>query len=164
MELLKLLSASEIVAQIIAFLFLFFILRKFLWGKMLKFLDDRKAKIADQMQQMENTKNEIEKLKNDYAQRMSSVDQLANQRISEAVAEGRKLTDEIKRKAHQEAQDILNEAQKNVQYELTRAKEELKERVIDLTLQATERIIEDKITEKEDRNLIKSFFDKVEKL
>ncbi len=46
MELLKLLSTNEIVAQVLSFLILLFLLRKFAWKKILKILDERKEKIA----------------------------------------------------------------------------------------------------------------------
>ena len=42
-ELLKLLSGSEIVAQIISFLLLFFLLRAFAWKRFLAVLDARRA-------------------------------------------------------------------------------------------------------------------------
>jgi F0F1-type ATP synthase membrane subunit b/b' len=57
MELLKLLSGSEIVAQIISFLVLLFILRIFLWDKVLKVLDNRRERIASEFKQIEDTKN-----------------------------------------------------------------------------------------------------------
>ena len=46
MELLKLLSTSEIVAQILGFLLLFFLLRAFAWKRLLALLDERKARIS----------------------------------------------------------------------------------------------------------------------
>lgn len=155
MELLKLLSASEIVAQTIAFLFLFFVLRKFFWSRLIKLLDERKALIASQFQQMEDSRAEVERMKRDYADQMSSIRQKADQQISQAVMEGRKLTDEIKAKAQRDAEAILSAARVAIGYEVARAKEALKEKVVDLTLKATEKVIEEKMTSEHDRNLVK---------
>jgi len=49
MELLKLLSANEIVAQIISFLLVFTLLRIFVWKHFLKILDDRRDRIASEL-------------------------------------------------------------------------------------------------------------------
>ena len=66
MELLKLLSTSEIVAQILGFLLLFFLLRAFAWKRLLALLDERKARISSEFQKIEETKAALERIKTDY--------------------------------------------------------------------------------------------------
>ena len=66
MELLKLLSASELVAQIVSFLILFFLLRALMWKRILGVLDERKNRIATELQNIDDTKGTVEKLKADF--------------------------------------------------------------------------------------------------
>ena len=54
MELLKLLDTSQIVAQVISFLILFFILRILVWKRFLKALDDRRDHIAAEFKAIED--------------------------------------------------------------------------------------------------------------
>jgi F-type H+-transporting ATPase subunit b len=164
MELLKLLSASELVAQIIAFLFLFFVLRRFFWSRVLKLLDERKAYVASQFKQIEDTKLEMVKMKDDYSAQLATIKQKANEQIAQAVMEGHKLTEEIKHKAHQEAQSMIESARVSISYDLARAKEDLKETVIDLALKVTEKVIEEKYTEEKDRKQIEAFLDGMDKI
>ena len=60
MELLKLLSTSEIIAQVVNFLLLLILMRVFFWKKVLKLLDERRDRISSQLEHIENTKKEIE--------------------------------------------------------------------------------------------------------
>ena len=55
MDLLKLLTAKEIVAQIISFLLLMALLRVFAWKKLLNLLDERRARIASEFKKIEDT-------------------------------------------------------------------------------------------------------------
>lgn len=164
MDLLKLLNINEIIAQIVSFLLLLFLLRVFAWKRLLKFLDARKERIANEFKQIEDTKQELASLKSDFQAKLTSIDELAAQKIQEAVSEGRKVTDEMRKKAHEQAQDIIENAQQNIRYELGKAKEELKDKIIDLTISATENIIQEKFTEKDDKKIIQEFLDKIDKV
>jgi len=162
MEIFKQLSASELFAQVISFLILFFILRAFAWKRILKLLDDRKARIAADLAKIEQAKKDVGQLKNDYQAKLDNIDQVALAKVHEAIAEGRKITDEVRKNAHLEAQEIIENARQNIKHELTKAKEELKDRVIDLTIQVAEDIIREKLTVDQDRKLVAEFLDKVD--
>ena len=164
MELLKLLSTNEIVAQVISFLLLLFLLRIFAWKKLLKLLDDRKNRIASEFKNIDDTKQEIAQLKADYEAKLFTIEEIARVKIEEAVASGRTITDEVRKKAHEEAQEIINNAKRDIKYELAKAKEELKDKIIDLTINATEMVIQEKLTGEDDKRLVKDFLDKVDEL
>jgi len=162
MELLSLLNAHEIIAQIISFLILLFILRLVAWKRVLAFLDSRKERIAGQLRDAENAALTAQKIRTDYELKLSKIDDEASRRIKQAVDEGRQLQDDLKKYAHLEAQKIIDEARANIKYELSKAKEDLKEKIIDLSILAAESAIQEKLTEKQDRKLIKDFLDKIE--
>ena len=84
MELLKLLDGSQIVAQIISFLVLFFILRSLVWKRFLKVLDDRKERLATEFKGIEDAKSEAAKLKAYYEEHLDHIDQLAKAKLEEA--------------------------------------------------------------------------------
>lgn len=163
MELLKLLNPNEVIAQIISFLLLLFLLRIFAWKKLLKLLDTRKERIASEFKRIEETKEDLAKTKAEYELRLSKIEEKAGQIIQDAVAQGREVTDEIRKQANAQAQDILDNARQNVKFELTKAKEELRDNIIDLTIKATESVIREKLTENTDKKLIANFLDTIEK-
>jgi len=106
MELLKMLSANEIIAQVLGFLLLLFLLRIFAWKRILGLLDERKEKIRLDFKNIEDAKAEIERLKSEYASKIDGIEATAEDKIKEATAEGKKIIDEVRKKAHEEAQDI----------------------------------------------------------
>ncbi len=154
-------NLKEIIVQIVNFLILFFILRIFAWKRLLGFLDGRKAGISAEFQRIEDSKAEIAKLKSEYAEKLSSIDNQAKERIKEAIDEGKKISSEIKNGAYLEAQKIMETAKEDIKYEFSKAKEELKKDIVNLTMQAAESVIQEKLSEDQDRKLIKNFLDNV---
>ncbi len=164
MELLKLLSASQIVAQILSFLFLFFVMRAFVWKKFLKVLDDRKARIASELKQIDDTRLEVAKAMGEYEKKLSAIDSVANARIEEAVAEGERIAREILEKARLEAERAGVDARGMIDAEIKKAREDLKKDIVDITIAAAEKVIAEKLTEAGDRRLVEDFINKAESL
>lgn len=164
MELLKLLSKSEIVAQVINFLLLLLFLRIFFWKRILKLLDERRQRIASEFENIDKTKAEIGKLRVDYEAKLAAIEETAQKRIQEAVAQGRIISEEARKKAQITAQEIIDNARAGMKYELAKARVELRDEIIDLTVKATEDIIREKLTEVEDRRLINDFLEGIEKI
>jgi len=164
MEFLKLLSASELVAQIINFLLLVFVLKLLLWKPLLQVLDERKKKIASEFKAIDEQKAEIIRLKGDYESRLALIEQEAKKKIDEALTEGKNQATEIKREAYRHAQEIMEQARADIKYELTQVKEELKERIVDLTMQAAAQMIQEKLTEEKDRRMVEDFLSAVDEL
>jgi F-type H+-transporting ATPase subunit b len=164
MELLKLLSANEIVAQVLGFLLLLFLLRIFAWKRILGILDERKERISSEFKRIEDAKLEIEKLKSEYASKMGAFEEVAGLKIKEAIEEAKKITEDSRKKANEEAQGIINHAKEDIKYELAKSKEELKVQIIDLTVKATENLIREKMTGENDERLVKGFLDELDKI
>lgn len=161
MELLKLLSTNEIVAQIICFLILFAILRIVLWKRVLGMIDARRETIARELRQADETKEVLEKMKADYADRVSKIDDEARMRIQKALDEAKVLAEQIRLRAEMDGDKMLQNARDSVRDELAKAKEELKDTVVDLTIKVTEKVVGEKLTEDEDRKLIEKFIEEI---
>jgi F-type H+-transporting ATPase subunit b len=164
MELLKLLSGSEIAAQVLSFLLLLFVLRVFAWKKILALLDQRKERIAAEFKKIEETKAEVARIKADYETKVNGITAAAKLRIQEAVIDGRKIVEDSRKKAHEQAQEIITNAQASVKYELSKAKQALKKEIVDLAMNAAENIIQEKLTEAEDRKLVEDFLNRMDDL
>lgn len=164
MELLKLLNANEIVAQILGFLLMLFLLRIFAWKKLLSLLDARKEKIASEFKKIGDTQAEIAKLKAEYDVKLGAIEEAARQKVQEAISDGKRISQEIREQAQQDARAILEKARENIELEIAKAKVELKEKLVDLTVSATEKIIKEKLTEEKDKRLVSDFLEKLERI
>jgi len=162
-ELLKMLSGSEILAQILSFFLLLFLLRVFAWKKILGLLDQRKERISSQLGQIENTKLEIARLKADYEQKISNISNEAQAKINQAVEQAKAVSAQMRKKAHEEAQDIITDARQQVKYEVSKVQEQLKEQIVDIALEAAKTVIQEKLTEDGDRKIVEDFIRELEK-
>jgi F-type H+-transporting ATPase subunit b len=159
---LKMLSASEIFAQILSFFLLLLLLRLFAWKKILNLLDQRKDKIRSEFERIEESKLEISRLKNDYASKIASIQEEAEIKIKEAIEEGRKINAQMRKQAHEDAQDIIDDARKQVKHEVSQVQEKLKDRIVDIALGAARSVIQEKLTEDGDRRIVENFIKEME--
>ena len=163
MELLKLLSTSEIIAQVINFLLLLVLMRVFFWKRVLKLLDERRERIASQLENIESAKKEVEKLKDDYQKELNAIEAIKKLKIQEGIEVGRKEADEIRREALLNAQRIMDSAESDIKQEIAKAREALKDEIVNLTLKGVENVVGEKLTEEGDRKLVRDFLDNLEK-
>jgi len=163
MEFFKLLSTNEIVAQIVNFLLLLILLRIFFWKRILKILDARKERIASELARIEETKQEIERLRLEYQKHIDSIDEESRAKIEEAKELGRMLVSQMKREAHDQAQKMVEAAKQDIRYKIAKAKEEVKEQLIDLTMKAAQNLISEKLTSEDDKKIVEDFLKEVVK-
>ncbi|MDD5477777.1 MAG: F0F1 ATP synthase subunit B [Candidatus Omnitrophica bacterium] len=164
MELLKMLSANEIFAQILSFFLLLFLLKHFAWKKILGLLDQRREKISSELGEIENSKLEIAKLKSDYEAKISLIADQAQAKIKEAIEEGKEINSQMRKKAYEEAQDIITDARNQVKYEVSKVQEQLKDKIVDIALGAAKSVIQERLTEDGDRKIVENFIKEIEKV
>lgn len=164
MELLKLLSTNEIVAQAVCFLLLLAILRKFMWNKLLKVLDTRKERIAADFRKIDVTKAEIDKLKASYAEKLAGIEDEARDMIHEGVMEGKRAYEEIRSRAQDDAQKLFEKERECIKVEVAKAEEQLKNRIVSLAIEAAEKVVEEKFSGERDKKMIENFIDTIGKI
>ena len=163
MELLKLLSANEIVAQAVSFLILLFLMRILFWKRILKVLDERRERITSELKKIEEAKLEVSGLKSEYETQLDFIDEKAREKIRDAVEEGKTIVGEMTKEAHQEAQKIIESAKQDIKYEIAKAKEEMRDEIVDLTIKSAQNLIGEKLTEADDKKLVEDFLKQLDK-
>jgi len=162
MELLKLLSANELVAQAVSFLILLGALRIFLWKRFLKILDDRKKTIARELDGIETAKQDVAAMKADYESHLSKISEEAREKLEQAQGEARAAAEAIKKKAEEESQRFFDDAKTSIAVEVAKAREELKDQIVALSVEVAEKVIEERLTEDTDRKLAEKFLKEIE--
>ena len=157
------LDFQQVLTQAVGFLILLGLLKLFFWKPVISLLDQRKEKIAPEFKHIEDAKAELATLKAEYETRLASIEEIARQKIKEAVEEGKRITDELKSKAEEQARQIIESGRENIRQELLKTKQELKSHIVDLALRATESIILEKLTADHDKKLVEDFLDKIDR-
>ncbi|GEL08981.1 F0F1 ATP synthase subunit B [Salisediminibacterium halotolerans] len=142
------------VYQILGFLVLLFLLKKFAFGPIMDMMEKREAHIAEQIQSAEKNRDEAEK-------------HLKEQReaIQEARQEAREIVENSRKQSEQQANEIIEEARKKAEREqrerlaeIEREKEEavnaIREQVSSLSVLVASKVIEKELDEKEQEKLI----------
>ena len=155
---------AQFVVNILAFLLLLLILKKFAWGMLLKAIDDRRDKIHSEFEGIEKTKLELDRLKQDYQQHLTRIEEEARAKIQQAVADGRRVASEIEEQARTSSRETLEKTKEAVALEIAKARVELKEQVVDLAIQATHKILQQNLDEETDRRMIESFIREIDTL
>ena len=155
---------AQFVVNILAFLLLLAILKKFAWGSLLKLIDERRARIDSEFAGIEKTKLELERLKQDYQAHLGRIEEEARAKIQQAVNDGRRVASEIEEEARGHARDTLEKAKEAIGLEVAKARVELKEQVVDLAIQATHKILQQNLDEETDRRMIEAFIREIDTL
>ena len=158
---MNLIDIRQVLTQIIGFLLMVWLLRKYAWGPVLGMLEARRQKIAGEFQRADRAKAEAEELRLKYEQELRGIEAQARQRLQESVAEGQKVAAEMKAQAQREAAVRLKRAEEEIVREREKAKEVLKEQVIRLSMRTAEKILRQKLDEPTQRQLVGEFIDEV---
>lgn len=157
----QLIDWRQVLTQILGFIIMLWILRRFAWAPVLKLLEDRRQKIAGEFAEAERRQKDADAAKAKFEQELRGIEALRRQAITEAIAEGQKVAGEIREQANTEAAARLERGQDEIAREREKAKEILKQHTIGLALRAAEKILREKLDESHQRKLIGEFIDEV---
>lgn len=146
------------------FLITLWILKKFAWSPLLAMLEERRNKIVDEFQKIDDEKSGVEQLSAEYDAKLREIENERRVKITEAVTEGKQIAEGIKSEAQDSAKQIVAKAKGELERDVAKAKVQLKEDMVGMTVAAAERIIKEKMDDSKHRELIKSFIDDVEKV
>ena len=156
------LDLQQIVSQSLSFLLLLWVLRRFAWRPLLSLLDARRAKIEQDLRHAAQQKADVERLTAQLNQRLAAIDEEARAKIQQAVLEGRRIGVEIQDEARAQVQGILAKSRETIELELAKAKVTLRDQIADMTVEAVERVLKQKLDAKTDRALVESAIEALE--
>jgi F-type H+-transporting ATPase subunit b len=157
----NLIDPKIVVTQILGFIVLVWALRKWAFGPVTAILESRRQAISAEFQTASDRQAEAEKLRAQYEQELRGIEAKARARLQEAIAEGQRLSGEIQTQAQAEASRRLQQAADEIEREREKAKEILKEQMIQLSVRAAEKILRQKLDDATQRKLAGEFIDEV---
>lgn len=153
----ELIRFDILVTQIIGFLIVLWVLRRYAWGPVMGMLEERRARIANDVATAEKLKAEAEKLRLEYEEQLKTIEAQARQRIQEAVAEGQKVADEIRATAHEEARATVAKATADLELEYKKARASLRGDMVTMALGAAEHLMQERLDGDTHKNLVDRF-------
>ncbi len=154
---------QQLLTHALGFLIVLWILKKFAWGPLLALMEERRTRIADEFKGIEDEKANVAGLTAEYEGKLKDIDVERRARLVEAVDEGKKIAEEIKAAAREEIKRLGEKAEDELARDVAKAKVQLKNDMVAMTIVATEKIIREKLDDQKHRELIGSFIENVEK-
>lgn len=151
------LNWSVLITQMIGFLIVLWILKRYAWGPVLGMLEERRRRIAKEVHASERLRQEAEALKAEYENQLKTIEAEARARIQTAVAEAQKVAEEVRADAHRDARAITEKAKANLELEYRKARVELKGEMVAMALGAAERLLREKMDAEEHRRAVERF-------
>ena len=151
-----------LIWTLVAFLVVFFILKKFAWPAIVKGLADREKSIADSLSTAERVKQEMMQLKSDNEALLVKAREERALLIRDAKEVSDKMITEAKDKARTEYDRIVADAQSTINQQKMAAITDLKNQVGNLVIEISEKVLRRELGNKtEQEKYIKELADEV---
>lgn len=146
-----------LIWTLLAFLIVFFILKKFAWPAIIKGLSDREENIASSIASAEKIKAEMATLKNENETLLAQAREERAQMLKEARETKDKMINEAKEQAKVAAAKILSDAQASINHQKMAALTDIKNQVGNLVIEVSEKVLRKELSNKaEQENYIKA--------
>ena len=143
------------VFQLITFVMVLVLLRKFVYQKLVETLETRRKAVIDSLDNAKEAAAALEKTNEKTVELMKEARQEAADIVALAQKEAAKVAEEAEIKASKKADHILEQAEARIHSDIAAAKLALQTEMVGLVAAATEKVIEKKLDLKSDAKLIK---------
>ncbi len=147
-------NGQAFIIQLITFLLVFLILKRYAFKPILRVLKRRQDLIDNGVKLGEQMQKEKRELEQSIADKLHKASDEADKIISLAEHDARVRAQETEEKAQAKAKIIIDEADQRIKQEVVQARRRLKGDLVELVSEATEAIIGEKVDTKKDAELI----------
>ena len=143
------------------FLLVLFVGKKFLYGPVMKMIQDRQNEIDDMYASADQAKKQAEELQADYQQKLTAAHATSDRIVKEAVARGQAREEEILRNANAEAAAIMDKAAADIALEKKKAINDAKNEISGLAMAIAGKVVGRELTADDQAKLVDSFIDEL---
>lgn len=148
------LSASAFLVQLITFIFVFFVLKKFAFKPIVKLLEKRRQTIEDGVLLGEKMEKREAHLEEEAAAVIREARHDADRIIANAHKESREVLREAEKTAKVKTDALIKDAEERIEENTDRARRSLEKDIVNLVSEATEAVVHEKVDAKKDAELI----------
>ncbi len=152
-----------LVAQIINFLVIFFVLKKFLYKPVMNMMKTREDKINLGLKQAEEASIKLEKALEEEKKILTKAQDESRKLIEEARAEALSLSSEIEENARVQTQKMLEDARAQMTQESEEIEKKISQRVSELAVEMLSNSLKGVFTEKDQKAFLDKALKKVKK-
>lgn len=147
-----------LAAQVVNFLILLFILKKFLYGPILKVLNERKKRIEDSLINAQEIERKLLQTEEDRDRILTRASQEAQKTLEETKKELVLMRAEYRQRAQSEAELIIKKAKEAARLESERALSEAKTEIVNLVALFFQKVAGKTITREDQKKILEREF------
>ena len=149
----------QILISLCNLLIIFLLFKKFLYARVRKFVDQRKANFDAQYVRADEAEKAALADKQKYEDKLKSVDAEADAMIKDATLRADRRSEKIITDAKEKADDMLRRAQNEIELEKKKASDDIKHEIADVSTLLAEKVLEREINSDDQRKFIDSFIE-----
>ena len=135
--------------QLLIFIFLVMLLKKFAWKPILDTVNERESSIKDAMSAADKARNEMAAIQESNQKVLKEARAEREALLKDARNTGAEIVAQAKTDAKTEANKIISQAQEAIQNEKRAAVNELKNQVAQISLEIAEKVIDTELANKD---------------
>lgn len=152
-----------LLAQIVNFGILLFILQRFLYKPLLKVLEERKKKIETSVRQSEEIQKKFDEMSEKQQEILEKAKNESSLIIGNAKKEAKDLSDQIQADASLQAEETIKRTKETLELEREKMVAEAKKQLGAVVANAAEKIIEKSLSNSDKERFIKAAVKEIEK-
>lgn len=154
-------AAGDMLVQLIVFLVLLALLKKYAFGPLMGVMKQREEYIANEISAAEEKNAEAKKLAEEQRELLKQARLDAQQLVENAKKVGEQQKEEIIKAARAEAERLKEAAKKEIEQEKEQAVAQLRNQVASLSVLIASKVIEKELNEAEQEKLINDYIKEV---
>ena len=135
----------------------YLLMKKFLFGRIKKVMDERKELIQKQFDDAEQTAKAADEKLADYEGRIANVEAEGEQIIADARDNAKVEYDKIIERAEADAEALKADAKKQIEIDTINARKAAKEEIASLAMQAAEKVVGKNVSAETDSDIFDEF-------
>ncbi len=145
---------NEVVLQILATIFLFFLIKKTAWKKITSMVDKRQNHINGAINDADNKQAEASKLKKEQEKELADLRSKKKTIIEESKKQAKNQENEIVDEAKQKARDILEKADNEIKQQEKDVQVQLSKELAQMSINVAEKFLAKEIDDEKEADLI----------
>lgn len=151
------------IANLVSFLIIFFILKKYVFGPLGKTIDERKRDINDGLNKAKQSETELLVAKQKVEEELTDARNEANKIIAKAKKSGDELIDRANNEASTKVDEAMDQANKNIEKRKEQMERDLLEKTADLVTLGVAKILDEDLDDAKNKGISKRALETLKK-
>ena len=141
---------------LVVFSIVLLILKRYAWKPLLDFLDEREKDISNSLAMAESAKADLEKIKDESEKILDKAKKQGKTIVGDSKQKAEQSANNILNKAQEKSNEFLVEAKSKIDLEKKRAIKEIKEEVVELSLDLASQVLQRNVKDDDNNKFIQS--------